>query len=76
MENIKEIPGENDENKEGASGKHKIKNQVDVDKNKTYDDDETINEDMKAGNPTGIAENEEGHWSGDYEEDDEKPDLP
>ena len=45
------------------------------DKYKTYTNDDTVNEDMKAGNPTGIAENEEDHAS-DTSGQKKKPRLP
>lgn len=66
-----------DQNKNLDSGndnEREKKGQIDVDKNKTYDDDQTVNEDMKAGNPIGEGEHEEGHWTD--QEEDKKPKLP
>ena len=63
-------PDDSKKKSNGDSGKG------DQDRYKTYDNDDTVNEDMKAGQPTGEAENEEGHWTDDDDEEDEKPFIP
>ena len=73
------VPGKKDFGKDpGNENKHKKEGQIDVDRDKTYHNDENINEDIKANNPTGVGENEEAHWTegSDNSEEDEKPKLP
>ena len=62
----------------GNKNQHKKEGQIDVESdNRPYNEDETINEDMKANNPTGVGENEEAHWTeGSDDDKDEKPQIP